>query len=74
MTMIYHSKGVAMNSKTQVTTLDGCRNFACANNREGKCSLAKITLQDDGTPIIDRVICVEAENRVAPIKRNKPKE
>ena len=38
-----------------------CRNFRCKFNTKGKCRLENITLQDDGSPIIDKVICIEAE-------------
>ena len=37
-----------------------CRNFKCEFNDKGKCRLEKITLQDDGSPIISQVICIEA--------------
>lgn len=40
-----------------------CRNFSCNFNNEGECRLEKITLQDDGSPIINNVICIEAEPR-----------
>lgn len=60
--------------KIQVTILSNCRNFACRNNREGKCSLAKITLQSGGTPFVDKVICVEAENRAYQAKPKELKE
>lgn len=37
-----------------------CRNFKCDFNDKGKCRLERITLQDDGSPIISQVICIEA--------------
>ena len=40
-----------------------CRNFKCKFNEKGKCRLERITLQDDGSPIIDKVICIEAEQK-----------
>lgn len=45
----------------QNTILINCRNFACANNKSGDCLLAKVTLQNDGTNIVSKVICIEAE-------------
>ena len=41
--------------------LVNCRNFTCKFNTKGKCRLESITLQDDGSPLIKKVICIEAE-------------
>jgi len=38
-----------------------CRNFNCKFNTKGKCCLESITLQDDGSPMISKLICIEAE-------------
>ena len=38
-----------------------CRVFGCKFNEAGKCKLDSITLQDDGSPIVGRMICVDAE-------------
>ena len=41
-----------------------CRNFHCENNDGGKCILEKITITPTGG-LVDRVICVEAEEKDA---------
>lgn len=38
-----------------------CRVFKCKFNESGKCRLDSITLQDDGSPILAQMICVDAE-------------
>lgn len=38
-----------------------CRNFKCKFNAKGECCLESITLQDDESSIINKVICIEAE-------------
>ena len=40
-----------------------CRNFKCENNKNGKCILARITLTDDGSPLIHNVVCIEAKEK-----------
>lgn len=40
-----------------------CRKFKCANNKKGKCALSRVTLADDGSPIIGQVKCIEAEEK-----------
>lgn len=38
-----------------------CRVFRCKFNDKGKCRLETISLLDIGSPIIGRIICIEAE-------------
>lgn len=40
-----------------------CRNFDCKFNNKGKCRLEIINLQDDGSSIINKIICIEAEEK-----------
>jgi len=40
-----------------------CRVFICKFNDKGKCRLERITLQDDGSPITGKVICIKAESK-----------
>ncbi len=47
----------------QNTIVVNCRNFACLNNKSGECLLAKISLQSDGTSLVSKVVCIEAENK-----------
>lgn len=45
-----------------------CRVFLCKFNDKGECRLEKITLQDVGSSVIGRVICIEAEAKDNSIK------
>lgn len=38
-----------------------CKKFQCNFNNKGQCKLSSITLSDDGSPFVDRLICVDAE-------------
>jgi len=40
-----------------------CRNFRCRYNEKGDCKLERITLQSEGTPIVNKLVYVEAEEK-----------
>lgn len=40
-----------------------CRNFKCANNKEGDCLSARLEFTPDGSLMVNRLRCVQYEER-----------
>jgi len=58
-----HKQGKIIMENIGSTVLLDCRKFKCENNKNGKCILSRVTLEDAGTPLISQVICVEAKDK-----------
>ena len=48
-----HRKAVSLN----------CREFRCRLNRQGICASSKVTLESEGSLIVGKLICEEAEDK-----------
>lgn len=40
-----------------------CKNFTCNRNNKGDCKLSHVSLASDGSAIVSRLICEDAEEK-----------
>ncbi len=54
----------------KTTILTGCDEFNCNNNKAGQCLLSKVSMHRSDTPIIGKLTCNEAEDRLEGTKND----